>query len=108
MQASPETENPHRAVAERTGNAERAEAAAGGSPDENNRPDAERAYLESANLGGAAAGDDDGPSPGADGRGGGGGRRARSRKRAPRRLFPGGRMPTMEEFCDMVVEALFV
>ena len=70
--------------------------------------DAERAYLESANLGGAAAGDDDGPSPGADGRGGGGGRRARSRKRAPRRLFPGGRMPTMEEFCDMVVEALFV
>ncbi len=47
IQASPETEDPHRAVAERTGNAERAEAAAGGSPDENNRPDAERAYQES-------------------------------------------------------------
>ena len=47
IQASPETEDPHRAVAERTGNAERAEAAAGGAPDANNRPDADRAYQES-------------------------------------------------------------
>jgi hypothetical protein len=47
IQASAETEDPHRAVAERTGNAERAEAAAGGSPDADNRPDADRAYQES-------------------------------------------------------------
>jgi hypothetical protein len=47
MQATPETEDQHRAVAERTGNARRAESAAGGSPDENNRPDANRAYQES-------------------------------------------------------------
>ena len=46
-QATPETEDEHRAVAERTGNAERAEAAAGGAPDMNNRPDAQRAYQES-------------------------------------------------------------
>ena len=66
--------------------------------------DAEKAYLENASLGGVAAGDDG--SPGTDGGGGGGGR---SRKRAPhRRLFPNGRMPTMAEFCDMVMEALFV
>ncbi len=47
IQASAETEDPHRAVAERTGNAERAEAAAGGAPDADNRPDADRAYQES-------------------------------------------------------------
>ena len=47
IQASAETEDPHRAVAERTGNAERAEAAAGGSPDADNRPDADRAYQQS-------------------------------------------------------------
>jgi hypothetical protein len=47
VQASPETENQHRAVSEATGNATRAEAAAGRSPDLNNRPDANRAYQES-------------------------------------------------------------
>ena len=70
--------------------------------------DAERAYLENADLGG----DGDGAgarSPGDPGGGGGsGGRGSKSRKRPRRRLFPGGKMPSMEEFCDMVVEALFV
>ena len=47
MQATPETEDEHRAVAEATGNATRAEAAAGRNPDLNNRPDAQRAYQES-------------------------------------------------------------
>jgi hypothetical protein len=46
-QASPETEDQHRAVAERTGNATRAERAAGGAPDLDARPDANRAYQES-------------------------------------------------------------
>ena len=47
MQATPETGNEHRAVAEATGNATRAEQAAGRTPDLNNRPDAQRAYQES-------------------------------------------------------------
>jgi hypothetical protein len=47
MQATPETDDQHRAVAEATGNATRAEEAAGRSPDLNNRPDAQRAFQES-------------------------------------------------------------
>ena len=46
-QATPETEDPHRAVAERTGTAMRSEDAAGGSPNLDARPDANRAYQES-------------------------------------------------------------
>lgn len=47
-QATAETENPHRAVAERTGNARRAEEAAGGEiTNLNARDDADRAFQES-------------------------------------------------------------
>ena len=46
-QATAETEDPHRAVADRTGTAMRAEAAAGGDPSPNARADADRAFQES-------------------------------------------------------------
>lgn len=61
--------------------------------------DAEKAYLQTA-VGGSGGG------AGAGGSGGshhGAGRRGLSDL-----LLPGGRMPTMEEFCDFVVDALFV
>ena len=47
MQATPETEDQHRAVAEATGNFTRAEGATGRSPDLDNRPESQRAYQES-------------------------------------------------------------
>lgn len=46
-QATAETEDPHTAVADRTGTAMRAEAAAGGAPSKNARDDADRAFQES-------------------------------------------------------------
>ena len=46
-QIGPEAQRPDEADTDRTGNARRAEDAAGRSPDENNRRDAERAYRES-------------------------------------------------------------
>ena len=46
-QATPETEDEHRAVADRTGNALRAEEAAGMPADANSREDAQRAYQQS-------------------------------------------------------------
>ncbi len=47
MQATAETEDPHRAVADRTGTAVRAEAAAGSEVDANARDDADRAFEQS-------------------------------------------------------------
>ena len=46
-QATAETDDPHRAVADRTGTAMRAEAAAGDPPEANARDDADRAFQES-------------------------------------------------------------
>ena len=46
-QARPETDQPDRANVPRTSTAQQAELAAGGSPDDDNRPDAERAFRES-------------------------------------------------------------
>ncbi|KAK7754047.1 hypothetical protein SLS62_003892 [Diatrype stigma] len=69
--------------------------------------DAERAYLQDAVGSGGGAGG----SPGGDGVGGGGSVRsppaARKRPGLLGRLLAGGRKLTMEEFCDLVIEALF-
>lgn len=76
--------------------------------------DAERAYLEDAvgadgGGGGGAGGIGAGGGHGAGGGSSGGGPSSRrGRPGLLGRLFPGGRLPSMEEFCDLVVESLFV